>query len=105
MIKNSKMLWFWYLFAGHDPLGCLKDVRCSPLSALSSFENLAPALIITSKFDVLKSEAILYLQKLREAKVSTFHFEADGTHVGGFAYDDDVRRSFLKAWREIMEKN
>lgn len=64
---------------GADP----RDPRASPLHA-EDLTGVAPAIVVTAGFDVLRDEGDAYARRLREAGVTTVHRCHDG-FVHGFA--------------------
>lgn len=60
---KAKAIWMWELFM--NSWDDIKDPLCSPI-LWERFDNLPPALIITSGYDPLKDGAVAYANKLKE---------------------------------------
>ncbi len=65
LLTKADMEWFISLYA---PLESRSDVRASPLLA-KDLSALAPALILTAEYDVLRDEGEAYAQRLADAGV------------------------------------
>lgn len=102
--KHRKALYYWGVFASHDPRGCVNDVRCSPLSAIDDYQNLPNTIVVSANADPLRSDAIRYVQNLKSANINVSHFDAKGSHVLGWILDVELRKSFLVDFKSKMEK-
>ena len=60
-------------------LDALTDYRVSPLMA-DDVSGLPKTMIITSEFDVLRDESVLYKKRLQEAGVDVTHYEYKAYH-------------------------
>ena len=65
-LTQDVMEWFINTYLNNDDER--HDLRASPLRA-SDLEELAPAIVITSGFDVLRDQGMAYAEKLKEAGV------------------------------------
>ena len=66
-LTRATMKWFWEQYA--DPIDA-QEITASPLRASSSeLADLAPALIVTSEYDILRDEGEAYAKRLRAAGV------------------------------------
>jgi len=74
-----------------DPAGWL-DPRASPLLE-KDLHGLAPALIVTAEFDVLRDEAEEYAKKLEAAGVKTILLRCNGMTHGFLSMAGVIRRS------------
>ena len=63
-LTRSNMIWFWEVYLGTKGRA---DPRVSPLRA--DLRGVAPALVLTAEFDVLRDEGERYASKLHEAGV------------------------------------
>ena len=80
MLTREGMRWFIAHYLGKPQDA--EDWRASPIRA-TSFEGVAPALIITAGYDPLRDEGDAYAQKLRAAGVSVDHVTFGGM-IHGF---------------------
>jgi acetyl esterase len=74
-----------------DPL-LATDPLVSPLLT-ADLNNLSPALIVTAEFDVLRTEAEEYAEKLKSAGISTRLFFAAGMEHGFFSMQHLIPRA------------
>ncbi len=65
-LTRANMVWFWEVYLGKH--GLADDPRVSPLRA-PDLRGLAPALVLTAEFDVLRDEGERYAARLHEAGV------------------------------------
>ncbi|MFN2520647.1 MAG: alpha/beta hydrolase [Candidatus Limnocylindria bacterium] len=79
LLTRDEMNWFWdhYLGSAQDPTAAY----ASPLRA--DVSGVAPALVVTAEFDVLREEGDAYAAKLRDAGVAVWH-RSYPTMVHGF---------------------
>lgn len=78
-LDRDLMRWFIQHYVGdHDA----RDPRVSPLYA-PSLAGLAPALVLTGGFDVLRDEGVAYVARLRDAGVPVEHHH-HGPLIHGF---------------------
>lgn len=96
-----RLLFFWAMFASHDPKGCINDVRCSPLSAIQNYNDFPTSIIVSASADPLRSESLSFINKLRKSNVETFHVELRGSH-GSWVIDLEKRNEYLSIWRSKM---
>ena len=80
-LSTQAMRWFWeqYLQSGEDHL----NPYAVPMQA-STFEGVAPAVIITAQYDPLLSDGEQYAELLRRNGVSVFYKEYAGMIHGFF---------------------
>jgi acetyl esterase/lipase/cation diffusion facilitator CzcD-associated flavoprotein CzcO len=74
MLTTELMEWFWNHYA--DPADRENPIA-SPLRA-SDLSNLPPAVVVTSEFDPLRDEAIVYSEALAAAGVQARHLPCRG---------------------------
>jgi len=67
LMRASTMAWFWEGYLGK---GGSDDWRAAPMLA-PDVSGLPPAVIVVAEFDVLRDEALLYAQRLKEAGIET----------------------------------
>ena len=81
-LTTQAMQWFWQQYLAGDEFEL--NAYAQPARA-NSFEDLAPALIITAQYDPLLSDSITYAEKLASAGVSPTYKEYPGMIHGFFA--------------------
>ena len=74
------MQWYWKQYVGDGPT----KVYSSPSKA-HSFKDLPETILITAQYDVLREEAELFAQKLKDAGVKVSHRRYDGV-LHGFVH-------------------
>jgi acetyl esterase len=80
MLTRDGMRWFIAHYLGKP--GDAENWRASPIRA-TSFDGVAPALIVTAGYDPLRDEGDAYAQKLRAAGVNVDHVSFGGM-IHGF---------------------
>ena len=101
-LPAETMEWFWNVYTGGDHTCCQANPKCEPLAG--SMTGLAPCVLVTSTFDVLRDEGREYVKKCRLAGVPTEHIEAVGSHFGGVIFDTDAARRTLAAMRAALSE-
>lgn len=91
--------WFWNTYAP-DP-AMAKDPRCEPCRGIAgrgvaAGKPLAPCLLLTCDFDVLRDEGLEYADALRKAGTEVEHVSARTTHSAYYA--DKERTEYVFAW-------
>jgi len=74
------------------------DWRVSPLRA-KDFRGLAPAVVATAWFDLLRDEGVAYANALRDAGVPTVHHDGQGLIHGYFGLGDSSDTARTEAQR------
>jgi acetyl esterase len=103
LLEEAQMRWFYdcYTRGGADPT----DWRISPLQA-PSFENVAPALVVTAEFDPLRDEGEAYAHALERAGVTATLRNYDGMVHAFFGLPvtfDDAKRAFDDVAQALRE--
>jgi acetyl esterase len=80
-LERADMRWFWDHYLPTDLHG--KHPYASPLRA-RSVEGVPPASVLTCGFDVLRDEAVAYVDRLRDAGVAVEHHH-DPDQIHGYA--------------------
>jgi acetyl esterase/lipase len=83
MLTRAGMKWFWQQYLENEQDAA--SPYCSPLRC-DDLSGLAPALIITAQYDVLRDEGEVYAQKLRLAGVPVTLTRYEGVIHGFFKY-------------------
>ena len=78
-LEAPEMAWFWELYAGGHPLD---DPLLSP-TATADLRGLAPAVVATAEYDVLRDEGDRYAARLAEAGVAVWSRQYAGL-IHGF---------------------
>lgn len=99
MLPAKGMEWFWNTYAP-DP-AMAEDARCEPIRGITgrgaaTGRPLAPCLVLTSEFDVLRDEGLEYADALRKAGTEVEHVRTRTSHATYFA--DKERTECLFAW-------
>lgn len=79
LLSTRAMKWFWEQYLQNP--GDRENPYAVPIKA-TTFEGLAPAIIITSEYDPLKDDGFNYAEKLRAAGVPTTYREFPGVLHG-----------------------
>jgi acetyl esterase len=79
--KGIKWAWEQYLNKDADLLNPYAVPHCA-----DDFSQLAPAIVITAEFDVLRDDGLEYLRKLKSAGVQVIHKDFQGMIHGFFNY-------------------
>jgi acetyl esterase len=95
-LDASFMPWMWDQYLASPSQG--QDSRVAPLRA-SSLSGVAPALVITAEYDILRDEGELYADRLRQAGVAAQATRYNGM-VHGFL---DYRGLVPQGWDAIDE--
>jgi len=82
LMEAASWNWFKSLYLRNE--ADTLDPRASPI-AEDHLANLAPALIITSEFDLLRDEGVSYANRLNEAGTFAKHVNFEGMIHGFFA--------------------
>ena len=85
-LTAGDMRWYWEQYAGSHPTD---DPLLSP-SAVSDLAGLAPAVVTTAEYDVLRDEGDAYAARLQEAGVEVWHKTYPGLIHGFFAQGEMV---------------
>lgn len=80
--------WQWYLAPEVDRA----SADLSPLHA-RDLSGLAPALIVTAEFDILRDDGLRYRQKLRGSGVAVLHHHFDDMVHGFIQWSADIPRA------------
>ncbi len=75
-LEAATMRWYWDLYTARAPP---EDASLSPLR-MPGVLNLAPTLIATAEYDVLRDEGIPYARKLEQAGVAVTHLHSPDMH-------------------------
>ena len=99
LLTREDVAWFWdsYLASpadAHNPLAAV--LRVPDLS------DLAPAVVVTAGFDVLRDEGVAYARRLDDAGVRTEHRHYPTLSHGFLSLTDDVDRAD-EAMEEVAE--
>ncbi len=89
-LTRLQMQWFWDHYLA-DPAQAAHP-HASPLRA-ESLRDLAPALVYSAQYDVLRDEAERYAERLREAGVPTTLKRWDGMNHGFFGWTGRVDKA------------
>jgi acetyl esterase len=82
IVSRESMLWFFERYA--PDAAARRDPRIAPLRA-ASLAGLAPAVVLTAEYDVLRDEGEAYAERLRAAGVEVSHKRFAGQMHGFFA--------------------
>ncbi|MCW2599448.1 MAG: lip [Frankiales bacterium] len=85
-LEAVDMHWYWEQYAGRHPMD---DPLLSP-SAVEELAELAPAVVATAGYDVLRDEGNRYAERLREAGVPVWAKQYDGMVHGFFGQGSTV---------------
>jgi acetyl esterase len=84
-LEAQDMRWYWEQYAGTHPAD---DPLLSPL-ATGDLAGLAPAVVVTAEYDVLRDDGERYAERLRKAGVPVWSKRYDGM-LHGFLGQGDV---------------
>lgn len=82
VLNRDGMTWFWDCYA--PDVTTRSNIDISPSHA-SDLSGLAPAIVLTAEFDVLRDEGEAYAARLSEAGVHVEHQRFDGQMHGFFS--------------------
>ena len=90
LLSRADMRWFWeqYLTDPDDAT----DPLAAPLRA-DTLTDVAPAVVATAGHDVLRSEGVAYVERLREADVDVSHRHYPSLAHGFLSLTDEVDRA------------
>lgn len=89
-ITPARMMnFFWNMYAP-NVYECVLDPLCAPLAAnRERLTGIAKhAIVLVAKADVLYSEGIEYVRRLKDARVPTELIEMTGSHVGALVFNN-----------------
>lgn len=79
-LPTTAMIWFWSLFC--PDASSVSDPRCTPIHGIGSVGQLAPCIVVTARYDVLRDEGVEYYEALRDAGIQVDHVQCRGSHLG-----------------------
>lgn len=97
-LTSAGMLWFWMTYCP-DP-AAVEDPKCEPTRGIGA-GGLAPTLVLTNEFDVLRDEGVEYFEALKQAGVQTQHVRARASHLGT-GFDKERFLLVLRWWSEAL---
>lgn len=92
------MIWFWSLFC--PDASSVGDPRCTPIHGIGSGQ-LAPCIMVTAKYDVLRDEGVEYYEALRDAGIQVDHVQCIGSHLGA-GCDKQNWSAVLHRWSSML---
>jgi acetyl esterase len=97
-LETDDMRWYWEQYAGCHPQD---DPLLSPCAA-TDLAGLAPAIVATAEYDVLRDEGDRYAERLRDAGVPVWHRCYPGLTHGFYGQSEMVPAADL-AFTEIAQ--
>lgn len=92
-LPAEAMIWFWLNYC--PDASNVQDPRCTPIYGIES-GKLAPCIVVTAEYDVLRDEGVEYYDALKTAGVQVQHQRVRSSHLGP-ACDTE-------SWAEVMQR-